>query len=222
MNPERWQRIDALVSAALERPEEERTSFLERACEGDEELCRQVQRLLSSHEAAGSFLESPPAAAAEALGFGTQEDGPTKLSGSSPSERTQRNASLVGRTLGHYKIEAQLGAGGMGVLYRAMDLKLGRAVAIKLLAQHLVDDETAKARFVREARAASALDHPNIGTVHDICDEDGELFIVMALYDGQTLREYLKKGRVSVAGAQSRSTDLEGQRGDHPLFRSPE
>jgi len=101
----------------------------------------------------------------------------------------------------HYRLEQRLGAGGMGVLYRATDLKLGRAVAVKLLARHLVTDETAKARFVREARAASALDHPNIANVHDIGEEDGELFIVMALYEGETLKQRLEKGRLPVGEA---------------------
>ena len=78
---------------------------------------------------------------------------------------------LAGRVLSHYRLEERLGAGGMGMLYRATDLKLGRAVAIKLLARHLVSDETAKARFVREARAASALDHPNIATIYEIGEE---------------------------------------------------
>jgi len=105
---------------------------------------------------------------------------------------------FIGRVLSHYRLEGRLGAGGMGVLYRATDLKLGRAVAIKLLARHLVSDATAEARFVQEARAASALDHPNIATVHDIGEEDGELFIVMALYEGETLGQRLEKGRISV------------------------
>jgi serine/threonine-protein kinase len=103
--------------------------------------------------------------------------------------------------LSHYRLEERLGAGGMGVLYRATDLKLGRSVAIKLLARHLVGDETAKARFVREARAASALDHPNIGTVHEIGEEDGELFIAMALYEGETLKQRLEQGRLGVEEA---------------------
>ncbi len=106
--------------------------------------------------------------------------------------------AFIGRVLSHYRLEERLGAGGMGLLYRTTDLKLGRAVAVKLLARHLVSDETAKARFVREARAASALDHSNIATVHDIGEEDGELFIVMALYDGETLKQRMEKGRLPV------------------------
>src|SRR5215469_8238424 len=105
---------------------------------------------------------------------------------------------LAGRILSHYRLEERLGAGGMGVLYRATDLKLGRTVAIKLLARHLVSDEAAKARFVREARAASALDHPNIATIHEIGEENGELFIAMSLYEGETLKQRLEKGRVAV------------------------
>jgi serine/threonine-protein kinase len=89
----------------------------------------------------------------------------------------------------------------MGMLYRAMDLKLGRAVAIKLLARHLVSDETAKARFIREARAASALDHPNIATIYEIGEADGELFISMALYEGETLEQRRERGPLSVQEA---------------------
>src|SRR5215469_515987 len=108
---------------------------------------------------------------------------------------------LAGRVLSHYRLEERLGAGGMGILYKATDLKLGRAVALKLLARHLVTDDAAKARFIREARAASALDHSNIATIHEIGEEDGELFIAMALYDGETLRERLEKGRLGVKEA---------------------
>src|SRR5215472_8217454 len=108
---------------------------------------------------------------------------------------------FVGRVLSHYRLEEPLGQGGMGLLYRATDLKLARAVVIKLLARHLVSDETAKARFIREARAASALDHPNIATVYEIGEAEGELFIAMALYDGETLRQRLEKGRLGVKEA---------------------
>ncbi|HEX4804024.1 MAG TPA: protein kinase [Myxococcaceae bacterium] len=103
--------------------------------------------------------------------------------------------------LSHYRLEELLASGGMGVLYRATDLKLGRAVAIKLLAPHLVADEAAKVRFVHEARAASALDHPNIGTIYEIGEDQGELFIAMALYEGETLKQRLEKGRFAVDDA---------------------
>src|SRR5262249_8438600 len=108
---------------------------------------------------------------------------------------------LAGRVLSHYRLDERLGAGGMGILYQATDLKLGRAVALKLLARHLATDETAKARFIREARAASALDHANIATIHEIGEQDGELFIAMALYEGETLKQRLEKGRFGVKEA---------------------
>jgi len=106
--------------------------------------------------------------------------------------------AFIGRVLSHYRLEQRLGAGGMGLLYRATDLTLGRAVAVKLLARHLVSDQAAKTRFVQEARAASALDHSNIATVYDIGEADGELFIVMALYEGETLQQRLEKGRLPI------------------------
>src|SRR5262249_16047825 len=108
---------------------------------------------------------------------------------------------LVGRVLSHYRLEERLGAGGMGGLYRGTDLKLGRAGAVKLLARHLVGGEKGETRFIREARGASALDHPNIANVHEIGEEQGELFIAMALYEGQTLKQRLEKGRLGVKEA---------------------
>ncbi len=132
------------------------------------------------------------------------DDGPTSAAASESNSSTAVRPAqaspvdpFIGRVLSHYRLEEQLGAGGMGLLYRATDLTLGRAVAIKLLARSLATDETAKARFVQEARAASALDHPNIANIHDIGEVDGELFIVMALYEGETLKQRLKRGRLS-------------------------
>ena len=141
-------------------------------------------------------------------GFGASQ--PTATATALPDSPMAGNAEVVsegsaiapdrflGRVLSHYRLEEQLGTGAMGVLYRATDLKLGRSVAIKFLARHLVADETAKNRFAREARAASALDHPNIGAIHDIAEHDGELFIVMALYQGETLKQRLEKGPLAV------------------------
>lgn len=109
---------------------------------------------------------------------------------------------MIGKTVSHYRIVSKLGEGGMGVVFEAEDLKLGRRVALKFLPPHLRADNAAKARFVHEAKAASALDHPNIGTIYEIDEtSDGQMFIAMARYDGGTLRQKLESGRVTASDA---------------------
>src|SRR5215216_6583712 len=116
---------------------------------------------------------------------------------------------LIDTTVAQYQVLARLGGGAMGVVYKARDTKLGRLVALKFLPPAWSHDEDAKQRFVREAQAASATDHANICTVHDIqSTDDGRLFIVMAFYDGQTLKQRLAQGSVKVAEALDIATQI--------------
>ncbi len=122
---------------------------------------------------------------------------PNAASNGAPSPSTHRAVPgaadpLVGSVLSHYQIEAQVGRGGIGVVYRAKDIALGRSVAVKVLSRSFSTSDDARARFLREARAASALDHPNIAAVLEFGEHDGEQFIAMPLYEGETLKERLE------------------------------
>jgi eukaryotic-like serine/threonine-protein kinase len=182
MDRERWHRIDGLFHAALELESRERAIFLARECAGDEVLRREVESLLAHHRDDG-FLEDGAAEEAARLLVEGRVEG------------------LVGRQVGRFEIEARIGAGGMGVVYRARDPRLGRAVALKLIPAHLRGDPERRRRFRREALAASSLNHPNIVTVHEIVEDGGSDLLVTELVDGESLRARLSAGPLALDDA---------------------
>jgi len=183
MKAERYQQIEQLFHAALERKPEERAAFIEQVCGEDEALLREVESLLPYDDRARSFIETPPNNVAAAI------------------LAAEPQQSMVGHNLGHYRILSRLGAGGMGEVYLAEDTKLRRKVAIKLLSPESAADEQAKKRLVREAQAAATLDHQNICTIHEVGEEDGHGFIVMQYVEGETLANRIQNGRLELKEA---------------------
>jgi serine/threonine-protein kinase len=184
MTPERWQKIEQLCNAALEREASRRAAFLAQACQGDDELRLEVESLLEQEKPAERFLESPALeVAAAALGKMPGGDG---------------RQSLV---VGSYQILSLVGAGGMGEVYEAHDTKLGRNVAIKVLPSAFVHDSERLARFQREARMLASLNHPNIATIHGLEQSDGVHYLVMELVSGETLAERINKGALPLQEA---------------------
>lgn len=188
MEPERWREVERLVELALQRPGEERISFLHEACGGDEALRLEVMSLLAQEELAAAFIETPAV---------------EMLHGHSPSQTRPSPDSndLIGRTFTHYRIVHRLGSGGMGEVYAAEDVRLGRRVALKLLLEPFRRDRVALERLRREARAASSLNHPNICTIFDIGEDDGVPFVVMELLEGSSLATRLRAGPMSISDA---------------------
>ncbi len=186
MNSERWQQIETLFHDASELAPDARGPFLESACAGDAELRNQVEALLQSLEESGDFIEAPPVAQTV----------------SSPT------ASFIGRAIGHYKVVSLLGAGGMGEVYLARDSKLDRPIALKILPAQFTADPMQVQRFAREARAASALNHPNIITIHEIGHDAGAHFIATEFIAGETLREKINRGKIELKEALRIATQI--------------
>ncbi|MCA1626390.1 MAG: protein kinase [Acidobacteria bacterium] len=176
MTPERWQHLKPLFHSALEQQPRERAAFLNQACAGDAQLRAELESLIAAHEQSGEFLDAPAYAVAATLLVGDLLTG-----------------LAVGQSLGHYEIVGWLGAGGMGEVYLAKDKKLDRQVAIKILNEKFSQHEANLRRFTQEARAASALNHPNILVIHEIGEGEHTHFIVSEFVEGQTLRDILKE-----------------------------
>ncbi len=184
MEAERLKKIERIYHAALEFQPAARESFLEEICGADENLRREVESLLAFENTSSDFLDnSPESLIAEIF-----------------SEQDKKN-DLVGKTIGHYKIKKLLGRGGMGEVFLAEDIKLNRPVALKCLPPEFIENTERMSRFIREAKSASALNHPNIITIYEINEFDDTHFIATEFIDGKTLKEYVKDKSLSVNSA---------------------
>lgn len=183
MTPERWQQIQDVLEKALELASEQRSAYLNQACSSDPSLRQEVETLLASSDGVrSSFLQSPPS--------------------------TQRVTLTSGTKLGDYEVKSMLGSGGMGEVYRARDARLGRDVAIKVLPSLLSADSERLRRFEQEARAAAALNHPNILAVHQMGTFEGSPYLVSELLEGETLREQIKRDRLPLRRAIDYATQI--------------
>jgi len=192
MNGERVDRVEAIFQGALERPPAERSAFLEAACAGDPQLRRAVDRLLGSHEQARAvgFLEEP---AALAPASAAEDDGPA-----------------TGELVGRYRIVDRIGVGGMGAVFLAHDENLGRRVAVKVLKGGPGHDEERARRLRREALAASALNHPNIITIHEVGAWNGRAYMATEFIEGVTLRHLMEGDRLTPAQALDIGVQIAG------------
>src|SRR5213075_2967293 len=183
MTPARFQTIEEIFLAALEQEPDQVSAFLDTACEGDAVLRREVEALLASDQRAGRFIET------SSVGLATKVI------------QNQHADSLVGRTIGHYKISEQIGTGGMGEVYLATDITAGREAALKLLPTRFTSDAERLKRFQQEERALVGLNHPNILTVYEIGEDHSTHYIASELIEGETLRQRLMRGRMELSEA---------------------
>jgi serine/threonine protein kinase len=190
---ERWQTVKELFEAALERSAEERGTFLNEACAGDESLRLEVEELIVSYEQDKSFMERPAVAAAAHSFLGDQIP------------------PLIGKSIGSYKIVREIGRGGMGEVYLADDSRLGRSVALKLLPAIFTTDQNRLSRFKQEARVASSLSHPNVCVIHGVGEtEDGRHYIVMEYVEGQTLSRHMVGARMKLGEVMDVAAQIAG------------
>ncbi|MEJ2111479.1 MAG: serine/threonine-protein kinase, partial [Acidobacteriota bacterium] len=182
MDAERWRKIERIYNIALELEPIERETFLHKACEEDASIREDVLRLLENQKEAGSFMESPAV---------------NLLAGI----KTNKESFLPGKQVNSYKIISKIGRGGMGEVYQARDLKLGREVAVKILPEEFAGDMERVARFQREAKLLASLNHTNVAAIYGLEEAAGMQFLVLELVEGEMLSDKIARCPIPVEEA---------------------
>jgi serine/threonine protein kinase/Tol biopolymer transport system component len=194
VTPERWRDVERLYHAALEREVDQRAAFLTGACGADAALLREIESLLAYRARSADFIERPASDAHPALAASVASERSRLHTPSAPGR-------FVGRVFGVYEVKAPIATGGMGEVYRGVDTRLNRVVAIKTLPAHLAQDPSWRERLKREAQAISRLNHPHICTLYDVGVEDDIHYLVMEHIEGETLEARLARGPLPIATA---------------------
>jgi serine/threonine protein kinase len=181
MTHERWQQVKAIFNSAIAYRPEERSTFISQACAGDDDLRSEVESLIASHEQSGDFIDQPAFEVAASLLAGDRAD------------------LTPGYMIGSYEVISFISRGGMGEVYLAEDKRLGRKVALKLLPASFTTNDDRLRRFEQEARAASALNHPNIITIYEIRQAAGSHIIATEYVEGETLRQRLVRAPLTLS-----------------------
>jgi serine/threonine protein kinase/tetratricopeptide (TPR) repeat protein/class 3 adenylate cyclase len=192
MNPDRWKKIDQLLEALLELDSSNQPAFIDKTCGDDSDLRKELESLLSAHNKSQVFINTLRADAAAEL------------------FNDLKSVDLLGKSIAHYRVLSSLGVGGMGEVYLASDTRLGRPVALKLLAGHFTKDSVKIKRFQQEASAASALNHPGILTVYEIGQHEDLHFIATEFVEGETLRQRIMRGPVNRFEAVEIASQISG------------
>jgi predicted Ser/Thr protein kinase len=185
---DQWERLKALFIGALEQSPEARQTWIDQQAAGDEMLAREAAALLAAHDLAGEFLETPVTV--------------------DPADVAGIDEERSGARIGSYEIEREIGRGGMGIVYSARDLRLGRRVALKVLPSAHDGDEASRERLRREARAAATIAHQAVATVYALEEIDGRLFIASEFIEGDTLRSEIGRGPLDPVRAFSLAADI--------------
>lgn len=200
MKEERWKRIELIIEQALELHPYDRSAFIQQECGADRVLRKEIYSLLQSEEKAFAFIHD-------------FEKNIVAPSISKVAKERFDESKRIDTVVGHYRITDILGSGGMGVIYKAEDIRLNRTVALKSLPAHMVHNEDKKKRLLREARAAASLNHPNIAIVYDVEETKGELFIVMEFIEGRSLHNVIYSSPESTMSEQKQEESTDQQLG---------